>query len=285
VSVTNVTATSATLSATSNLVGTGYWLVVPQGSTAPTAAEVKAGVDYAGVSVVAHGSGSLPNGVATDFAMLGLSPATPSTAYIVGEDEHGTLMSSPVARNFTTTPGPTTYTGPANGEGGTVTANLVGGGGNCGFDPTRTGVVNPPATPPSGYSFPHGLFHFRLVGCDPGSTVTLKVRWPGQAGGQYWKFNPRTSQWYPYPGASFNPLNSTWTFQIKDNGPHDADPTPGSILDPAGPAQWSGTGPGDPGGPGAGAQPIPTLSQWMLGALAGLLGLLVLGAYRRRFSG
>lgn len=249
-----------------------------QGSTAPTAAEVKAGVDYAGVSVVAHGSGSLPNGVATDFGISGLSPATSYTVYIVGENEHGTLMSSPVSRNFTTTSGPTTYTGPANGGGGTVTTSLVGGGGSCGFDPTRTGVVSPPAVPPSGYVFPHGLFHFRLVGCDPGSMVTLKVRWPVLSGAQYWKYNQATAKWYPYPGASFDALTGTWTFQITDNGPHDADPTPGSILDPAGPARVSGPG----GGGSQSINPIPTLSPWMLLALVGLLGVLVLGVHRAR---
>lgn len=176
------------------------------------------------------------------------------------------------------------FSGPVGAGQGTGHAAIEGGGANCGFDTGQTGFIAA-TNPPTGVTLPNGLFQFRLVGCDPGGTVTLRVRWPGQAGGQYWKYNPRTSQWYPYPGAFFNPFTSTWTLQITDNGPHDADPTPGVILDPTGPAQRLGTGPGDPGNPGAGAQPIPTLSQWMLGALAGLLGLLVLGAHRRRVGG
>ena len=57
--VTGTTTTATTLQATSNEAATGYWIAVPQGSAAPTAAQVKAGVGYGAVTVVAAGNGAM----------------------------------------------------------------------------------------------------------------------------------------------------------------------------------------------------------------------------------
>ena len=163
-------------------------------------------------------------------------------------------------------PSDKSFTGPTRTGSGTFTATVQGGGSGCAFDLAQTGATALPAAPPSDIQFPNGVFQFRLVGCDAGSTVTLRVRWPEPASGQYWKYNPLTSQWYQYPGATFDPLTSTWTFQITDNGPHDADSAPGVIVDPTGPAQVRG---------GGLPPPIPILPLWGLLMLG--IGTLILG--------
>jgi hypothetical protein len=148
-----------------------------------------------------------------------------------------------------------TFTSPTITGTGTATAVVSGGGDDCDFDSAQTGFVNPTTTPPAGVQLPHGLFRFGLVNCDAGGTATLRVQWPAPANGEYWKYNPVSQQWYAYPGATFDAASNTWTFTITDNGPQDADPTPGAIADPAGPAA-SGTA--------VGATSIPTLSEWAI---------------------
>lgn len=153
-----------------------------------------------------------------------------------------------------------TFTSPTITGTGTATATVSGGGTGCIFDPAQTGFVNPVAAPPAGVQFPHGLFRFHLVNCDAGGTATLHVQWPAPANGEYWKYNPVSQRWYAYPGASFDAATSTWTFTITDKGPQDADPAPGAIADPAGPAVRT--------------TDIPTLSQWaMLLLVATFLGI------------
>ena len=68
---------------------------------------------------------------------------------------------------------------------------------------------------------------------------------------------------------------NTITLTIKDGGEGDNDLVANGVID-------------DPGGPAlpkaapTGAQAIPTLSEWGLALLAGMLGLFSLGALRRR---
>lgn len=155
------------------------------------------------------------------------------------------------------TGGGKTFTGPDATGTGTTTVTFTGGGDNCAFDPAQTAFVKVTGTPPTGVGFPHGLFHFRLTGCEAGSTVMLKMQWPAPITNAYWKYNAATDQWYVLPGATFNAATSTWTFTVTDNGPLDADSTPGVILDPSGPANA--------------ATDIPTLQEWLLVLLSLLL--------------
>jgi hypothetical protein len=66
---------------------------------------------------------------------------------------------------------------------------------------------------------------------------------------------------------------NTATFNIFDNGAYDADSTTGVIVDPGGPGFVPNAN--DP-------QSIPTLSEWGLIALSGLMGLFGLRQMRRR---
>ena len=81
---------------------------------------------------------------------------------------------------------------PASGTGGPGTASFTGGGDACSFDPTpgATAFVPAPATLPRGRALPQGLFQFKLLGCEEGSTVTMEVTWPeplSTAAGDYLK--------------------------------------------------------------------------------------------------
>ncbi|MFT7352753.1 MAG: hypothetical protein ACI9XR_002540, partial [Flavobacterium sp.] len=82
-SVQNITSNSATLNATSSVNATGYYVVVPQGSTAPTAGQIMSGTTYGGVTVVNSGNQALTAGVAAPFSLTGLSPLTNYTVYFV----------------------------------------------------------------------------------------------------------------------------------------------------------------------------------------------------------
>ena len=100
--VTGTTTTATTLQATSNEAATGYWIAVPQGSAAPTAAQVKAGVGYGAVTVVAADNGAMVAAVQRSFSVAGLSPSTPYTLYLVAEDGDANLSTPPNSIDVTT---------------------------------------------------------------------------------------------------------------------------------------------------------------------------------------
>ncbi|SFU92146.1 IPTL-CTERM protein sorting domain-containing protein [Paenacidovorax caeni] len=100
--VTGTTSTATTLQATSNEAATGYWIAVPQGSAAPTAAQVKAGVGYGAVTVVAAGNGAMVAAVQASFAITGLTASTPYTLYLVAEDGDANLSTPPSSIDVTT---------------------------------------------------------------------------------------------------------------------------------------------------------------------------------------
>ena len=82
------TAHSATIVGTSNLAGTGYWLVVPSGSAAPTPAQVRAQAAYGSVTPVtpaAQGSAALLAATPASFTIGGLMAATAYDFYLVAE--------------------------------------------------------------------------------------------------------------------------------------------------------------------------------------------------------
>jgi len=84
--------TTSTLSATINEAGTGYYIVVASGSTAPTAAQVKAGVSYTGGTKVASGNAAMVAATSKDFAISGLSGSTSYTVYFIAQDSATNLQ-------------------------------------------------------------------------------------------------------------------------------------------------------------------------------------------------
>lgn len=83
--------------------GKAFAVVVPDGATAPTAAEVKSGKAAGGAAPVAAGSNtSLTQNVEGSIAFSGLSNSTAYDVYVVAESSSGTLQASPVKVDFTT---------------------------------------------------------------------------------------------------------------------------------------------------------------------------------------
>lgn len=84
--VSEITCTAAEFQAQSSESGTGYYTVVPSGATAPTAEQIKAGVDYDGVAVVNSGSAAMTGGTPHLFNIENLTHSTGYTAYFVLEN-------------------------------------------------------------------------------------------------------------------------------------------------------------------------------------------------------
>jgi hypothetical protein len=170
----------------------------------------------------------------------------------------------------------TTYTS-INGTtpGGTaVTAAFTGGNPACGYLTVANRSLSAVSSaPPSGMNFPLGLFEFNTNNHCAGNTLnfTLEYAQALPAGAKYYKFGPEpgntTPHWYVLSNAVITTTGNTTQvkFSVTDNGLGDSDPTVGVIADPG--------GVGVPDDPAAGVQSVPTLSQWGLLLLMGLLGL------------
>ncbi len=83
---TGLSSTNGTFSATSTVPATGNWMVVPRGSTPPTAAQIIAGVAYNGVTPTSHGSEAMAANVEVQFQLSGLSATTEYDFYFVTVD-------------------------------------------------------------------------------------------------------------------------------------------------------------------------------------------------------
>lgn len=150
--------------------------------------------------------------------------------------------------------------------GGSVT--LVLDAGACQIESAQ--LVIPPAGGPSGVTMPFGALEFAASSCGLNGSVTVRTSYSASlAGMTYWKYVGDV--WTPMlPGLA----GSTVQFSIVDNGPFDADPTSGRIVDPGGPGIF-----GVPGG----AVPIPSLSPWGVVVLSMALAALALRTrFRRR---
>ncbi len=223
----------------------------------------------------ANGGFTFPTALASGAAYsvtVGTQPAGQTCTVTNGS---GTVGSANVT-NVTVSCIVTTITGPTSTGTGTATATLVGGGPACGFVTGGSGFVADPAAPPAGVSFPHGFFQFTAASCPAASGgVTITVTYPNAipAGAQYYKYGKEagnaTDHYYTIPATvSGNQV----TFTIIDGGLGDNDlAANGTIVDP-----------GAIGVPAAGGapvvQPVPTLSQYALLALA--LGLFLMAARR-----
>ncbi|MFZ1548715.1 MAG: choice-of-anchor U domain-containing protein, partial [Candidatus Nitrotoga sp.] len=171
----------------------------------------------------------------------------------------------------------TSYTAPSATGSGSITASFTGGGAGCGYAISQYislagHAASPPAgTAPAGISFPHGLFDFTTSGCASGATLTVTITFQQALppGSVYWKYGPTAGNilphWYQFPAVI---AGNSVIFSITDGRLSDDDLVEnGTIVDPGGL------------GVGGDAMPIPILSEWMLLALASLIGLFGMGAY------
>ncbi|MGB5554455.1 MAG: gliding motility-associated C-terminal domain-containing protein, partial [Flavobacteriaceae bacterium] len=74
----NITYNSVDYAATTVTDGTGYWVLVPDGSTPPTEAQIEAGVDYNGVTISASGNSAM---LANEEHIFNLTDLEASTTY------------------------------------------------------------------------------------------------------------------------------------------------------------------------------------------------------------
>ena len=114
---------------------------------------------------------------------------------------------------------------------------------------------------------------FTTSNCTPGSTIAMVITYLQALplNTVYWKYGPTPTDasydWYQLPATI---AGNTATFSITDGGLGDDDLTANGIIV-------------DQGGPGAGGTAsIPTLSEWALLMLAGLMGLFGMTQVRQR---
>ncbi|CAN0588930.1 unnamed protein product, partial [Ectocarpus sp. 12 AP-2014] len=97
--------TGFTLATDIDEAGTVYYVVVADGATAPTPAEVKAGTGSGGTGEITTGNAVLDSGGFTNnFNVTGLTAATAYDVYVVTEDDESTpnLQASPTKIDITT---------------------------------------------------------------------------------------------------------------------------------------------------------------------------------------
>jgi hypothetical protein len=163
----------------------------------------------------------------------------------------------------------------APGSSVTTTTELVSGAG-CRFS-TVTPLAPPNGGPGGGVTMPYGVVDFTVLDCTAGQ-ATVRMTYSGPVGNMgLWKYGPYPTptspvKWYQLTGATVS--GNSITFTIQDNGPGDSDPAVGVIADPAGPGTIAAVA----GAPTS----IPTLSEWGMILMAGLLGLFGLAQLRRR---
>lgn len=93
ISATASDAISGTLDATSSEQVRVYWITVATAAMAPNVAQVRAQVDYAGVTVTASGSGVFPAAAGT-IAIGDVLPVSSYDLYLVAEDAAGNLSAT-----------------------------------------------------------------------------------------------------------------------------------------------------------------------------------------------
>jgi len=184
----------------------------------------------------------------------------------------------PPSAPMSVTPSLRTFTGPSATGTGMITASFTGGGAGCTFAPTPAfiDVEGDPGSPPTGsapagVTFPHGLFDFRLTGCDA-TPVTMTITYPAVLGlGRIYKWGPLKG-WRTYAGSI---AGAAITYTLQDGGAGDDDGTVnGTIVDPVGVGAIIGA-----------PNPVPAMSEWMLALMALLLAAAATIALRSRARG
>jgi gliding motility-associated-like protein len=110
--VSNISYTTADYTYSFSENGRSYYTVVAEGSTAPTDAQIKAGVDYTGGIIVTSGNAATTASVDKVFNLTGLKHNTNYDIYAVTEWANGGFEFSSISTsNFTTSSLPLTITG------------------------------------------------------------------------------------------------------------------------------------------------------------------------------
>jgi CotH kinase protein/Chitobiase/beta-hexosaminidase C-terminal domain/Lamin Tail Domain len=94
--------TSLTIRAKTNEAGFAYYVVLPDGASAPTASQVKAGTDSSNIPVSANGSLAVSANSEATATVGSLSPGTAYDVYFAAQDAVPNLQASPVKIDATT---------------------------------------------------------------------------------------------------------------------------------------------------------------------------------------
>lgn len=101
--VSTITENAFSLNVNVDRKGKAYYVVLPDGATAPSAAQVKSGLDANGVSVSNKGTVDLTAAATNHTALVtGLDANTPYDVYLVAENIHARLQTSPTKVEATT---------------------------------------------------------------------------------------------------------------------------------------------------------------------------------------
>jgi hypothetical protein len=158
---------------------------------------------------------------------------------------------------------------------------------------------DPIPAPPGDYSYPFALFDFTLHQGAAGTSTTMVINYPAELPEEtiYLKYGYASAgdraddvrSWYGLDATRYEIEGSRITLFLQDGAQGDDDWQVNSeIVDPGVPGlpadfHYEPPGPGPDPGPGPGeAVTIPTLSQWGMILLSGLLGLLAWASIRRR---
>ncbi|MCZ8093574.1 MAG: IPTL-CTERM sorting domain-containing protein [Acidovorax sp.] len=178
-------------------------------------------------------------------------------------------------------PVPVTVSIPGS-SGGTAQV-LVSGTGSCTVVPGSVQISNSAPALPANAATPLGVLRFNAAGCT-GASVTVQVTYPvGSLSGltvrKYGPFGPQPAPagWFSPPGLSVSSGSGgdVVTYTVSDNGDGDSNSNVGEISDPMAPMLLGAVAP-TPGN----VQAVPTLGQWGVLVLVGLMG--VLGVRRLR---
>ncbi|MBF0230920.1 MAG: InlB B-repeat-containing protein, partial [Desulfamplus sp.] len=175
--VSDITYESAKLTATSDVDGTGYWIVVAKDATAPTNAEIEAAATYSGVTVVASGNGAMTASVAKEFSITGLQPATDYDLYFVIKDTATPSSYSAISKSQFTTKliSPTGVTATAGNASAVVSWTASSGATSYQVtgSPSGSCTATAPATTCTVAGLTNGTTYTFAVTASNGSTTSL----------------------------------------------------------------------------------------------------------------
>lgn len=249
--------------------------------------------------------------VATAGTLTGAEVCSAATSSVVAAPVNGTCGGAanvataiiPTANLCTTgttgqvTAGASSWAWSCGGTGGGTSAScsapfasVTGGGGTVGAIQAATtnnwqvraadsGFAALPAPAPAGVTFPGGATKVVLDTGTPGTSATVTLRFSSiPAGAKLYKYGKETgigdtNKWFEYP-ATIDYNTNTVTYTLTDGQKGDNDWTVNGVIDdPVG----LGVGAG-----GAGIAGVPTLSQWAMLLLSGLMALATFITLRRR---